>query len=113
MALHNWSNLSDEEKLEAIITQKWIAVFPNGNEGWAEVRRTNYPRYILTPEGGNNSGSEIANEQLISRVKYPNSEGSINSVNMPKDNSQNTRVWWDTDYTMNNNGKWIQPNNFK
>ncbi len=113
VALHNWSNLSDEEKLEAIITQKWIAVFPNGNEGWAEVRRTNYPRYILTPEGGNNSGSEIANEQLISRVKYPNSEGSINSANMPKDNSQNTRVWWDTDYTMNNNGKWIQPNNFK
>ena len=104
---------SNEEKLERIITQKWIAVFPNGNEGWAEVRRTNYPRYILTPEGGNNSGSEIANEQLISRVKYPNSEGSINSANMPKDNSQNTRVWWDTDYTMNNNGKWIQPNNFK
>ena len=71
------------------------------------------PRYIPTPKGGNNSGTEIANEQLISRVKYPNSEGSINSANMPKDNSQNTRVWWDTDYTMNNNGKWIQPNNFK
>ena len=31
---------SKEEQLEQIITQKWIAVFPNGNEGWAEVRRT-------------------------------------------------------------------------
>ena len=29
---------SDEEQLEQIITQKWLAVYPNGNEGWAEVR---------------------------------------------------------------------------
>lgn len=113
VALNNWNRLSNEGKLEAIITQKWIAVFPNGNEGWAEVRRTGYPRYVLAPEGSNNSGDEIPNGQLISRVKYPNSEGSINSANMPKDNSQNTRVWWDTDYTMDNNGKWQQPNNFK
>ena len=28
---------SKEEQFEQIITQKWIAVFPNGNEGWAEV----------------------------------------------------------------------------
>ena len=40
---------SKEEQLEQIITQKWIAVFPNGNEGWAEVRRTDYPRYLLAP----------------------------------------------------------------
>ena len=33
-----------EGMLEQIITQKWLAVFPNGNEGWAEFRRTDYPR---------------------------------------------------------------------
>lgn len=34
----------DEEKLERIITQKWIAMFPNGQEAWSEFRRTGYPR---------------------------------------------------------------------
>ena len=29
-----FDNGSKEEQLEQIITQKWIAVFPNGNEGW-------------------------------------------------------------------------------
>ena len=28
-----------EENLERIITQKWIAIFPLGNEAWAEYRR--------------------------------------------------------------------------
>ena len=50
-----------EAQLEQIITQKWIAVYPNGNEGWAEFRRTDYPRYMKTPKGGNNSGGEVAN----------------------------------------------------
>lgn len=48
-----------EAQLEQIITQKWIAVYPNGNEGWAEFRRTDYPRYMKTPKGGNNSGVKL------------------------------------------------------
>ncbi len=32
-------------KLEKIITQKWIAMFPEGCEAWAEQRRTGYPGY--------------------------------------------------------------------
>lgn len=34
-----------EKQLEAIITQKWMAIFPNGNEGWADFRRTDYPAW--------------------------------------------------------------------
>ena len=29
---------------DRIITQKWIAMFPEGCEAWAEQRRTGYPR---------------------------------------------------------------------
>ena len=40
-----WDSEADKEiKLERIITQKWIAMFPEGCEAWAEQRRTGYPR---------------------------------------------------------------------
>ena len=35
---------SNEEKLERIITQKWIANFPLSTEAWADYRRTGYPK---------------------------------------------------------------------
>ena len=46
---------SNEEKLERIITQKWIEIFPLGNEAWAEYRRTGYPK--LMPAKDNKSGT--------------------------------------------------------
>ncbi len=42
---------SDETKLEKIITQKWLAMFPNGGyEAWTDFRRTGYPRLLPVPE---------------------------------------------------------------
>ena len=99
-----------EEQLEQIITQKWIAVFPNGNEGWAEVRRTDYPRYMLLPMNGNNSAGQVANDKLIKRISYPNSESR--NPKKPADVTQGTKVWWDVSDTMEG-GKWHQPNNFR
>lgn len=102
---------SKEEQLEQIITQKWIAVFPNGNEGWAEVRRTDYPRYMLVVQGGNGSNGEVDNDKLIKRVQYPDSE-SRNPLK-PTQYNQGTRVWWDVADTMGEDGKWHQPDNFR
>ena len=47
---------SKEEKLQRIITQKWIANYPLGLEAWAEYRRTGYPELYpcidnLSPSG--------------------------------------------------------------
>ena len=60
-----------EGMLEQIITQKWLAVFPNGNEGWAEFRRTDYPRprNIL-----HNNSEDVPTGKFIKRVLYPYSE---------------------------------------
>ena len=102
---------SKEEQLEQIITQKWIAVFPNGNEGWAEVRRTDYPRYLLAPVNGNNSNGEVASGKLIKRINYPNSESR--NPNKPGNVNQGSRVWWDVTDTMNDRGQWHTPNNFR
>ena len=109
VALHDWK--ADREwQLEQIITQKWIAVFPNGNEGWAELRRTDYPRYALLPKGGNNSGNQVDNNKLIKRISYPDSEAR----NTLKPNyTQGDRVWWDVADTMDDNGKWQTPHNFR
>ena len=96
---------------DRIITQKWIAVFPNGNEGWAEVRRTDYPRYLLAPVNGNNSNGEVASGQLIKRINYPNSESR--NPNKPGNVNQGSRVWWDVTDTMNDRGQWHTPNNFR
>ena len=61
-----------ERILEAIITQKWMAVFPNGNEGWADFRRTDYP--ALRTQLSNFSGGDVPNGKLIKRLQYPNNE---------------------------------------
>jgi hypothetical protein len=44
--------LSTDKKLEKIIMQKWITMFPEGSEAWTEFRRTGYPKlyYILSPK---------------------------------------------------------------
>lgn len=95
--------------LEQIITQKWLAVFPNGNEGWAEFRRTDYPALLNIVE--NNSDGDVPANKFIKRIKYPDSEGT--NENCPADNSQGARVWWDIADTNDDSGQRRQPNNFQ
>lgn len=98
-----------EAALEEIITQKWIAVFPNGNEGWAEFRRTDYPALYNIVE--NNSDGDVAEGKFIKRIKYPESESQ--NPNRPKGDYQGTKVWWDVADTNNETGERIVPNNFR
>lgn len=94
-------NVSLEVKLEKIITQKWIATYPEGCEAWAEQRRTGYPR--LFPVKVNNSGGKIDTKIMIRRLNFP----SEMSGTAPAQYSQlvgllggvdtgGTRLWWDT-----------------
>lgn len=106
----------DKERiLEAIITQKWMAVFPNGNEGWAEFRRTDYP--VLANQLSNMSGGDVPEGKNIKRIFYPNSEGSNKYFALHEDlkraNSQGKRLWWDVQDTNDNSGKRMKPNNFR
>lgn len=89
-----------EEKLEKIGTQKWIALFPNGCEGWAEYRRLHYPG-IVKPVN-NFSNGIVDDDKQIRRVPYPLSEQSDNPDGYASgvaalggaDNA-GTRLWWD------------------
>lgn len=81
--------------LEQIYTQRWIALFPNGQEAWSLVRRTGYPQ-ILEPVY-----TFPGNAEMPRRVQYPLNERSYNTDNYNAavarmgGDSQYTRLWWD------------------
>lgn len=89
-----------ERNLERIITQKWIALYPNGSEGWAEYRRTRYPG-LVTP-ANNGSNGTVDTDLQIRRIPYPISEQAENakglSIGLSRlggpDNA-GTKLWWD------------------
>jgi SusD/RagB-like outer membrane lipoprotein len=92
---------SQEVQLERIITQKWLAIFPDGQEAWADYRRTGYPR--LFPVVNNFSGGTIDTKIQIRRLAFPQSEytnngaavnSAVQSLLGGADNG-GTRVWWD------------------
>ncbi len=73
---------SDAEKLEKIITQKWIANWQLGIEAWTEYRRTGYPE--LCPVINNLSSGTIASSNEakgLRRLRYPYTEKDLNSAN--------------------------------
>lgn len=89
-----------ELKLERIITQKWLAIYPEGCEAWAEQRRTGYPRLIKVAV--NNSGNTISTDDMIRRVffnqDYKTDNKALYDALVSKlggaDNG-GTRLWWD------------------
>ena len=69
---------SKEEMQERIITQKWIAMFPNGQEAWSEFRRTGYPKLFRPKQ---NLAPSIIDTQLgPRRLLYNETELSSNTV---------------------------------
>ncbi|WP_052731316.1 SusD/RagB family nutrient-binding outer membrane lipoprotein [Spirosoma radiotolerans] len=95
--------VSLERQLERIITQKWIAIWPEGVEGWSEFRRTGYPK--LYPIKVNNSGGAIPDGEFIKRLVYPTiitnaSKAAVDdAVKKHLDNKDSpfTPIWWDID----------------
>lgn len=89
---------------ESINTQAWILHLTNPNEGWANLRRSDYPaladRTLLPVRG--DFPHEDPNMQTPVRLRYPLLEASYNSVNYEEavDRLDGTddwhhRVWWD------------------
>ncbi len=86
-------------QLEQIARQKWLALFPNGVEAWADVRRAERPqRYpIMVSEN-----PYLKTNELIRRVPFVSGEYETNADGVQTgldllggpDNAA-TRVWWD------------------
>jgi len=97
-----WSSESTlEGHLKQILTQKWLALYPNGVEAWTEFRRTGYP--ALTPVVVSlESTINAANGEFVKKLRYTDDERRENpnatkaTLNQNKGDGMNIRVWWDT-----------------
>lgn len=102
--------LSNEEKLEMIITQKYIASFPYSFEPWVDLRRTGYPRLfpVLNPDDSDGSLNMGDNEDycsgmnIIRRLPWftddPQTKEDLANTGLPAlggPDQQGTRLWWD------------------
>ncbi len=101
---------SDETKLEKIITQKWISMFPNGGyEAWTDFRRTGYPRLFPVPEANKWTGTPTFPVELqLRRVPYnesdenvlidiPNIEAALTVFGIPGFNGGGMRMYFEGD----------------
>lgn len=84
------------EKMERLITQKWIALFPNGQEAWNEIRRTGYPHIFAVPQATNryklltpNRIPFDKNQQINNRNNY---DKAVDLLGGPDDYT--TPMWW-------------------
>jgi hypothetical protein len=84
-----------EEKLAKIGTQKWIALFNSGMEGWFDWRRTGYP--AVTPGPGAVIPTVPVRFQYPSSVQALNLESYQAAVARQGEDMITTRVWWDVD----------------
>ncbi|MBF7092377.1 SusD/RagB family nutrient-binding outer membrane lipoprotein [Flavobacterium sp. ALJ2] len=90
-----------EVNLEKIITQKWIATYPDGQEAWSEYRRTGYPKLFRITN--NKSGGVISTALGVRRLPFSANEVANNPKGVASgvavlggpDNGA-TRLWWDT-----------------
>lgn len=101
-ATTEWTG-TDEEKLEKIMIQKWIALYPNGQEAWTEYRRTGYPKLHSTIT--NYSNGEVDSEVGIRRMRFPTNKSTsaedIANLESARKllrgglDKAGTRLWWD------------------
>ena len=87
---------SEEENLEQIIEQKIIALWPNEYQGWAEWRRTGYPRIQIGHD------DDVLKGTIPRRMPWPQQEQQVNSDNynaaleqIGGEDGRLVRIWWD------------------
>lgn len=96
-----------ERNLEQIITQKWLALYPDGVEAWAEARRTGYPK--MFPRIASDNG-DVPEDVMMKRLPFADAEESNNGAAVEAargllgggDNA-GTPLWWDQKDTNDEN----------
>lgn len=84
---------------EQILTQKWLGVFPDGFEAWAEMRRSGFPKFYPLIHSDN---PDVAANEMIRRIPFTEYDKQRNgpaveeakSLLSGPDNAA-TRLWWD------------------
>ena len=99
---------SKEVKLEKIITQKYIAGYPESFEAWVDLRRTGYPRLFDVLQADEADGS-LNDGDIIRRLPFPGrtdpaTQADIKATGLGALGGPDfvgTRLWWDVKGTPN------------
>lgn len=91
--------VTEAKQREQIGTQKWLAVFPDGCEGWAEFRRTRFPKLYNVV---NSVNTDVPATQFIRRFPFIDAEKATNGPAVTEavkllggPDKASTPVWWD------------------
>lgn len=89
---------------EQVTVQKWLAVYPDGNEAWADVRRSGYLKLYPVVKSDNADLTDPSS-QSIKRIPFMLSEKTSNSTAVEAavpllgagGDKITTPLWWDVD----------------
>ena len=90
-----------ERQLEQIITQKWVALYPDGWEAFAEVRRTGYPKLypLLNVENPDLQATDIFRRMTFVEGEISNNGEAVTAAQsfseLAGGDRNSTKVWWD------------------
>ncbi len=91
------SSVAFSNSLDQIYMQKWICLFKQGHEAWAENRRTDVPKLAAAPYS-----FYPGHTRPPFREPYPTNEYSLNTANISTfwdkvtDRLWGQQMWWDT-----------------
>jgi hypothetical protein len=85
----------DAANFEQLIgEQKWLSLYTNGTEAWAEWRRLDWPALLPAPDA-------VENREIPRRRAYTQDEYDLNEINVTEAVARQgaddmaTRMWWD------------------
>jgi hypothetical protein len=88
-----------EVQREQINTQKWLALYPDGFEAWANFRRSDYPRLYPVVASDN---ADVPAGTFIKRIPFITLEKQTNGAAVQQaeallggPDKASTRLWWD------------------
>lgn len=88
-----------QKALQQVLTQKWLALYPDGIEAWSELRRSGYPKVYPRVHSEN---PDVPENLIIRRLAYVSSEYNQNLPALEQgikllggpDNG-GVQLWWD------------------
>lgn len=82
--------------LKQIATQRYLATYPDGLQGWSEWRRTGFPELTPAPDAVNAS-KQIPVRYVYSSAEYGNNKASVEAAvaRLQGGDTQDSKVWWD------------------
>lgn len=92
-----WDNSATAaQQLERLIVQKWIALFPDGQEAWCELRRTGYPKVFAPAQSIGSYNLKVPNRiPFDPREITSNPDNYRSAVQMLGGaDGYATKMWW-------------------